>query len=158
MKIKKYLVTFGAAAAMVAPTFLSSVVANADAVQPQRQQQGHKQDNAKAAKQVGGKNLSQQPRETGSQYTNDNSGYNVTVKATNLINTLHYNVKTSTDSGASSADPFSISIYKDGELYKTISSSTGTLSGSLWVGSGTYSIKVYTSSAASHWTGGLATS
>lgn len=96
MKIKKYLVTFGAAAAMVAPTFLSSVVANADAVQPQRQQQGHKQDNAKAAKQVGGKNLSQQPRETGSQYTNDNSGYNVTVKATNLINTLHYNVKTST--------------------------------------------------------------
>lgn len=158
MKIKKYLVTFGAAAAMVAPTFLSSVVANADTVQPQRQQQGRKQDNAKIAKQVGGKNLSQQPRETGSQYTNDNSGYNVTVKATNLINTLHYNVKTSTDSGASSADPFSISIYKDGELYRTISSSTGTLSGSLWVGSGTYSIKVYTSSAASHWTGGLATS
>lgn len=158
MKIKKYLVTFGAAAAMVAPTFLSSVVANADTVQPQRQQQGRKQDNVKIAKQVGGKNLSQQPRETGSQYTNDNSGYNVTVKATNLINTLHYNVKTSTDSGASSADPFSISIYKDGELYKTISSSTGTLSGSLWVGSGTYSIKVYTSSAASHWTGGLATS
>ncbi|GAA2975819.1 hypothetical protein [Lentilactobacillus parakefiri] len=158
MKIKKYLVTVGAAAAMVAPTFLSSVVANADTVQPQRQQQGNKQDNAKSTKQVAGKNLSQQSRETGSQYTNDNSGYNVTVKATNLINTLHYNVNTSTDSGASSADSFSISIYKDGELYKTISSSTGTLSGRLWVGSGTYSIKVYTSSAASHWTGGLTTS
>lgn len=157
MNIKKSLITFGAAAAMVAPTFLGSVVANA-AVNPaprqaqtshKPQQQKSKQDNQK---------LSLTSRESGSQYTNDNSGYNVTVKATNLINTLHYNVQTSTDSGASSANPFSISIYKDGSLYKTISSSTGTLSGSLWVGSGTYSIKVYTSSAASHWTGGLATS
>lgn len=155
MKIKKYLVTFGAAAAMVAPTFLGSVIANADTVPAQRQEQGRKQD---SSKQQTKDNLNQTARETGSQYTNDNSGYNVTVKATNLINTLHYNVKTSTDSGASSADPFSISIYKNGELYKTISSSNGTLSGSLWVGSGTYSIKVYTSSAASHWTGGLATS
>ncbi|MEE8825580.1 hypothetical protein LASUN_03220 [Lentilactobacillus sunkii] len=155
MKIKKYLVTFGAAAAMVAPTFLGSVIANADTVPAQRQEQGRKQD---SPKQQANGNLNQTARETGSQYTNDNSGYNVTVKATNLINTLHYNVKTSTDSGASSADPFSISIYKNGELYKTISSSNGTLSGSLWVGSGTYSIKVYTSSAASHWTGGLATS
>ena len=155
MKIKKYLVTFGAAAAMVAPTFLGSVIANADTVPAQRQEQGRKQD---SSKQQTKDNLNQTARETGSQYTNDNSGYNVTVKATNLINTLHYNVKTSTDSGASSADLFSISIYKNGELYKTISSSNGTLSGSLWVGSGTYSIKVYTSSAASHWTGGLATS
>lgn len=155
MKIKKYLVTFGAAAAMVAPTFLGSVIANADTVPAQQQEQGRKQD---SSKQQTKDNLNQTARETGSQYTNDNSGYNVTVKATNLINTLHYNVKTSTDSGASSADPFSISIYKNGELYKTISSSNGTLSGSLWVGSGTYSIKVYTSSAASHWTGGLATS
>ncbi|GAD17205.1 hypothetical protein ABC628_11000 [Lentilactobacillus otakiensis] len=156
MKIKKYLITFGAAAAMVAPTFLGSAIANADTVPAQ--QQDRKSGSAKQSKHANGDNLTQRSRESGSQYTNDNSGYNVTVKATNLINTLHYNVKTSTDSGASSADPFSISIYKDGELYKTISSSTGTLSGSLWVGSGTYSIKVYTTSAANHWTGGLATS
>lgn len=142
---------------MVAPTFLGNVIANADTV-PVQHQQDRKMDRAKQSKKINGNDLAQRSRESGSQYTNDNSGYNVTVKATNLINTLHYNVKTSTDSGASSADPFAISIYKDGKLYKTISSSTGTLSGSLWVGSGTYSIRVYTTSAANHWTGGLATS
>lgn len=155
MNLKKTLYTVAASTALIAPTFITGVVANADVKPDQPQTAQRHQKNGAQSTHQNNNQLSVAPRQTGSSATSANDGYNTTVTATGLLNKLSYKVNTSADSGADSDNLFSIRIYKDGTLLKTISSDGGTLSGSMWVGSGTYTIKVYTTNGASHWTGGL---
>lgn len=154
MNIKKTLYVATASTALVASTLLTGAVASANsnpgqspANQPNTQKAKTAKDNSRSMDLVS--------RGTGSQYNSQNSGYNTTVTSTSLLSQLSYKVQTTDNDGSISDNPFSIRIYKNGSLYKTISSSSGTLSGSLWVGSGTYTVKVYTTNGASHWTGGL---
>ncbi len=94
------------------------------------------------------------PRFTGSQYKDENAGFKQSVTANKDNSTLEYSVKTYESDGTPSSKPFQIKIYKNGSLYKTINTNSGSANGTLTVDRGTYSLKVFTSES-THFTGGL---
>ncbi len=160
--VKNNLVKAAVAVSMISPVALTSVAASANVapgnnqVRQERVTDQNKQQRPNADKTKSANNAQvQAPRLTGSEFKSENRGQTTSVSAPYLLNVLKYNVKTYTDGGADSGNPFSIRIYKNGNLYKTISSDNGTLSGSLLVGKGNYTIKVYTTNNANHFTGGL---